>query len=105
MTKFEMNVLTDYYGGEDNYVSLKKKKSSKEKKKRIIDIQYMDSDTKYKECKCLERGKYKFEIFDGEGDGFYDDAYCKVYLNGKKILKVTWKNLNWSKKKKTLKIK
>jgi len=81
--------------------SLRKKK----KKNRVIDIESMLPNTEYNECKCLKRGKYKFEIFDGEGDGFYDDAYCKVYLNGKKILKVTWKNLNWSKKKKTLKIK
>jgi len=105
-TKFEVKVLTDEYGGEDNKMSLTKKKSSKKKKKnRVINIKSMEANTEYNECKCLKPGKYKFEIVDFEGDGFYDDAYCKVYLNGKKKLSVTWKNLDWRKQKKTLKIK
>merc|ERR1711957_651555 len=81
-TKFEVNVLTDEYGYYDNYMSLKKKKVfEKKKKNRVIDIESMLPNTEYNECKCLKRGKYKFEIFDGEGDGFYGDAYCKVYIN------------------------
>ena len=64
----------------------------------------MDSDTEYNECKCLKRGKYKFEFFD-LGDGFEKKGYLKLYLNGKKILKVNSKTGDWRKQKKTLKIK
>merc|ERR1712028_177635 len=97
-TKFEMDILTDDWGGEDNKMSLTKKKSSKNnKKEKVINIPSMEPNTEYNECKCLEVGKYKFEFFDREGDGLYDDAYCKVYLNGKKILKVTTKTGDWRK--------
>jgi len=64
----------------------------------------MKSDKKYNECKCLKPGKYKFEFFD-IGDGLLKKGYLKVYLNGKKILKVTSKTGEWFKQKKTLKIK
>jgi len=83
---------------------LLRKKSLRKKKKRVIGILDLESNTEYKECKCLEHGKYKFEIFDYEGDGFIGEGYCKVYLNGKRKLKVK-PNKNWFYKKKTLKIK
>ena len=80
--------------------SLRKKK----KKNRVIDIESMLPNTEYNECKCLKRGKYKFEFFD-LGDGFEKKGYLKLYLNGKKILKVNSKTGDWRKQKKTLKIK
>ena len=100
-----MDILTDDWGGEDNKMSLTKKKSSKNKKKeKVINIPSMEPNTEYNECKCLKRGKYKFEFFD-LGDGFEKKGYLKLYLNGKKILKVNSKTGDWRKQKKTLKIK